>query len=286
MVRTENNKDFPVLGIQEFSKNRFKVRNQVLFNELHGERHIEEPHQHDFFIIILFDQAKGIHKIDFIDYTIGNKQVHLLFPGQVHTWNIEPRTIGYQLMIDRETFFQFHPQFRFSFAAYQKHPVIELGPESFQLIYYEFDAIKNELQSENPLPELMSSRAAVIASIVSKEAIRVFEDLKIFQVEPRILTFQQLINIHFKEERAISFYAEKLHISANYLNICCKKHLKVSATQLIQQRTILEAKRLLKSTALSVKEIAYKLGFTDHAYFSNFFKVHAGTTPTDFRGQL
>jgi AraC family transcriptional activator of pobA len=286
MVRTEKNKHFPILGLQEFSKNRLKVRNQVLFNELHGERHIEKPHQHDFFIIILFDQAKGIHNIDFIDYTIGNKQVHLLFPGQVHTWNIEPNTTGYQLMIDRDFFERFYPRFRFSFAAYQKHPIIELSPESFQLIHYEFDAIKNELESENPLHELMSSRAAVIASIVSKEAFKVFENPEIYQVEPRIVTFQQLINTHFKEEKRVSFYAEKLHISANYLNIRCKKHLKISATQLIQQRTILEAKRLLKSTALSVKEIAYELGFMDHAYFSNFFKVQAGTTPTDFRGQL
>lgn len=277
---------FPILSLQEFSDEQLKVNDQILFNELHGERHIETPHQHDFFIIILFDEAKGIHTIDFTDYKIGNKQAHLLFPGQVHKWNISEGTTGYQLMIDRNSFEHFSPNFRFSFAEYQKHPVIELSDDFFNLIHYEFDAIKNELASENSLFDLMNSRAAVIASIISKEAAKVFMNHDISQIEPRITQFQQLIDIHFKEEKLVSFYAEKLHISANYLNIRCQKYLKISARQLIQQRTVLEAKRLLKSTPLSIKQIAAELGFVDHAYFSNFFKSQTGNTPTHFREQL
>ncbi|MCH5685442.1 helix-turn-helix domain-containing protein [Niabella sp. W65] len=52
---------------------------------------------------------------------------------------------------------------------------------------------------------------------------------------------------------------------------------------MIQQRVLLEAKRLLQSTDLSIKEIAFELGFVDHAYFSNFFKSHTGATPTEFK---
>lgn len=286
MIPVNKNKNFPILSLQEFRKEQPKYKNQLLFNELHGERHIEKPHQHDFFIIILFDRAQGTHNIDFTSYEIGDSQVHLLFPGQVHTWNIEPDTTGYQLMIDRNFFERFSPGFRFSFAAYQKHPVIDLDPDSFKLIRYEFDAIKNELESESPLHELISSRAAVIASIISKVAAKIFTDQDILNRDARIASFQHLIDLHFKENKLVSFYADQLHISPNYLNICCKKHLKVSATQLIQQRTTLEAKRLLKSTSLSVKEIAFELGFVDHAYFTNFFKLQTGASPTKFRNQL
>lgn len=285
-MRSEKNNPFPILGIQEFSKEQLKDKDQLLFNELYGERHIHTPHQHDFFIIILFDQAKGTHTIDFTEYQIGNKQVHLLFPGQVHKWHIELGTTAYQLMIDSNFFEHFSPAFRFSFTAHQKHPVIELSSDAFNLIQYEFNAIKNELASGDSLYELMSLRAAVIASIVSKEAVKILPDCDIYPIEPRILKFQQLIDEFFKEEKRVSFYAEKLHISANYLNIRCQKYAKISATQLIQQRIILEAKRLLKSTTLSVKEIAFELGFVDHAYFSNFFKAQTGETPTHFRGQL
>lgn len=282
----KKNQHIPLLGLEEFRKDPVNTKEPLLFNELHGERHIHKPHQHDFFIVVLFDQAKGIHTIDFKEYKINNQQIHLLFPGQVHTWSIEPKTTGYQLMIDRHFFERFSSSFRFSFVEYHNHPVINLDADSFQLICYEFDAIKNELAAVDSLPELISSRTAVIASIISKSASKIFTDLNNYQVEPRIVKFQQLIDVSFKEEKLVSFYAAKLHISANYLNILCKKYLKISATQVIQQRTVLEAKRLLKTTAISVKEIAFELGFVDHAYFSNFFKTHTGTTPTDFRDLL
>jgi AraC family transcriptional activator of pobA len=106
----------------------------------------------------------------------------------------------------------------------------------------------------------------------------------VYQSNPRLARFSMLIERHFKEEKLVTFYASELNLSANYLNILCKRNLGVPATQLIQQRVLLEAKRLLQSTDLSIKEIAFELGFVDHAYFSNFFKSQTSVTPTEFRG--
>lgn len=186
-------------------------------------------------------------------------------------------------MTERSFFEQFAPYFRFSFTNYQNHPVIKLSDEAFSKLMYEFNAIKEELKSENSLVHLINSRTAVIAAIVSKEAEQIFTEFKVYQSNPRLAKFNMLIDEFYKEEKSVVFYAEKLHISANYLNILCKKHLKVSATQLIQQRIIIEAKRLLKSGDLSIKEISFDLGFTDHAYFSNFFKAQTNITPSEFR---
>lgn len=282
----KKNKHFPLLGLQEFVSEQLTLRHQLLFNELHGERHIDMPHHHDFFIMILFKRAAGIHNIDFVDYEIQNFQIHLLFPGQVHQWNIGRETTGYQLMINQNFFERFAANFRYSFIDYRNHPVLQLDQKSFELIHHEFLAIRDELQSRDRLDELLSARSAVIAAIISKLAGKVFVNQEHYQIEPRIERFQQLIEESFKDKKLVSFYASALNISANYLNILCKKHLKISATQLIQQRILLEAKRLLKSTTLSVKEIAFELGFVDHAYFSNFFKTQTGTTPTYFRLQL
>lgn len=273
----------PVIGIQEFRKGQLAGREKLLFNELHGERHIDKPHKHDFFIIVLFERAKGVHNIDFRDHQIGNRQIHVLFPGQVHKWDIEANTTGYQLMVHRIFFERFAPYFRFSFTNYMNHPVIPLTGSSFRLLKYEFDAIRDELEAGDSLHEIISARAAVIAAIVSKAAENIFTGFKIYQSNPRLAKFNRLIDQFFKEEKLVAFYASKLNISANYLNILCKKNLKISATQLIRQRVLLEAKRLLQSTDLSIKEIAFELGFADHAYFSNFFKSQAGITPTAFR---
>lgn len=285
MSVNDEKKYVPVIGIQEFRKGQTAGRKELLYNDLHGERHIDKPHKHDFFIIILFDHAKGIHNIDFQDYAIANRQVHVLFPDQVHRWDIEPNTTGYQLMIDRIFFERFAPYFRFSFTNYTNHPVIPLCDDSFKLLKYEFNAIKDELDADHSLQEVISARAAVIAAIVSKEAENIFTDVKVFQSHPRLAKFNLLIDQFFKEEKLVAFYASNLNISANYLNILCKKNLDVSATQLIQQRVLLEAKRLLQSTDLSIKEIAFELGFVDHAYFSNFFKSQTEITPTEFRNQ-
>lgn len=277
------NAGVPVIGIQEFRKGQLTGRDELLFNELHGERHIDKPHKHDFFIIMLFDKGEGVHTIDFRDYKLGDKQVHVLFPGQVHQWKIGHKTVGYQLMIDHVFFEHFVPYFRYAITNYINHPVIPLSDESFRLLKYEFDAIKDELNTGNSLKHVISARAAVIAAIVSKEAERLFVEFKVYQSNPRLVQFNVLIEQHFKEEKLVSFYASKLNITANYLNILCKKKFSASATQLIQRRVLLEAKRLLQSTDCSVKEIAYELGFVDHAYFSNFFKSQTGATPTEFR---
>ena len=285
MQNSENQDSVPIISIQSFRKGQLAGRDELLFNELHGERHIDKPHKHDFFVIILFDKASGTHNIDSKDYPIDDKEIHILFPGQMHKWQINDGTIGYQLMTERSFFEQFAPYFRFSFTNYQNHPVIKLSDEAFSKLMYEFNAIKEELKSENSLVHLINARAAVIAAIVSKEAEQVFTEFKVYQSNPRLAKFNMLIDEFYKEEKSVVFYAEKLHISANYLNILCKKHLKVSATQLIQQRIIIEAKRLLKSGDLSIKEIAFDLGFTDHAYFSNFFKAQTNITPSEFRNQ-
>ena len=285
MQNSENQDSVPIISIQSFRKGQLAGRDELLFNELHGERHIDKPHKHDFFVIILFDKASGTHNIDSKDYPIDDKEIHILFPGQMHKWQINDGTIGYQLMTERSFFEQFAPYFRFSFTNYQNHPVIKLSDEAFSKLMYEFNAIKEELKSENSLVHLINARAAVIAAIVSKEAEQVFTEFKVYQSNPRLAKFNMLIDEFYKEEKSVVFYAEKLHISANYLNILCKKHLKVSATQLIQQRIIIESKRLLKSGDLSIKEIAFDLGFTDHAYFSNFFKAQTNITPSEFRNQ-
>lgn len=284
MPKSKNQDSVPVVSIQGYRQEQVAGRQELLFNELHGKRRIDKPHKHDFFIIILFERAAGTHRIDSVEYPIGNQEIHVLFPGQIHEWDIKEGTRAYQLMIERVFFEQFAPFFRFSFTNYQNHPVIKLAQNTFDRLMYEFHAIKEELTSNNSLVHLINARAAVIAAIVSKEAEHIFTEFKVYQSNPRLAKFNMLIDEFYKEHKSVVYYAEQLHISANYLNILCKKHLKVSASELIQQRVFTEAKRLLQTEVLgSIKEIAFELGYVDHAYFSNFFKAQAGVTPTEFR---
>ncbi|MDH6250535.1 AraC family transcriptional activator of pobA [Chryseobacterium sp. H1D6B] len=273
---------FPVLGIHEFSENKSHGCH-LLFNELNGERSIDKPHKHDFFIINLFKRGKGTHTIDFVEYPVEDHQIHLVFPDQVHQWIIEKETIGYQLMITRGWFESFLPALRFSASYYQNHPVIEVSEKIFNSFLYEFESVKKELNEKNIFWELIQKRSELIGLLVSKTVEGAFKDFEIYHSNPIISKFLALIDHHFKSDRSVSFYADKLNISANYLNIVCKKNLNVSASSVIQNRILLESKRLLKVSEMSVKDIVYDLGFYDHASFSKFFKAQTGMTPSQFK---
>ena len=95
--------------------------------------------------------------------------------------------------------------------------------------------------------------------------------------------FLALIDRHFREQRPLGFYAERLGVSPTQLNRSCRDQSGVSALQMVQRRVLHEAQRDLVYSAISVKEIALSLGFTDAGYFSRFFARHLGHAPSNFR---
>ncbi|MBN1416187.1 MAG: helix-turn-helix domain-containing protein [Bacteroidales bacterium] len=95
--------------------------------------------------------------------------------------------------------------------------------------------------------------------------------------------FRKLINARYQELKTPGEYAQKLSISPNYLNAICKEIFNKTVSELIQERIILEAKRLLVNTGLNVSEISYKLGFKDNSYFGRYFKKAVGLPPERYR---
>ena len=94
---------------------------------------------------------------------------------------------------------------------------------------------------------------------------------------------RRLVEEHFRKERMISFYAEKLAITADRLNDHVKRVSGVTAGHLIRQRVLTEAKRALVFTGQPIHEVSYDLGFTDPSHFARFFRKQTGTTPQEFR---
>ena len=102
----------------------------------------------------------------------------------------------------------------------------------------------------------------------------------------RIRQYEDLIEAQFRTVRGISAYAQQMNLTPNHLNHICKKVLGKTASQLLNERIIIEAQRLLMHTAQSVKEIGYQLGFEDPSYFIRFFKKNTDQTPIAFQQLL
>jgi len=103
------------------------------------------------------------------------------------------------------------------------------------------------------------------------------EDIEFFR------HFSRLVEIHFREKHSVNDYAELLGVAAKTLS---KKFNRLRLSQpndVIKDRILLEAKRLLAYSPLSIKEVAYDLGYDDPAYFNRLFTAKAGCTPAVFR---
>lgn len=274
---------FPVLNMHEFSLHPSKEC-ELLFHELKGVNIISKPHKHDFFIIIYFEKGQGEHWIDFKKYQVSDRQVHLLFPNQVHQWELRDGTLGYQLMMSRKWFQKFWPSLKYSNVYYQNHPVFEVSNEIGEKLLYEFKTIKSELANLNYVFwELIQTRNRIIGLLVSQAIERSFEDVENFHSNNFVTSFLNLVEVNYKTERSVSFYANQLNISANYLNVICQKNLGTTASSIIKDRVLLEAKRLLKGSDMLLKDIIYDLNFYDHANFTKFFKTLTGMTPSQFK---
>jgi AraC family transcriptional activator of pobA len=101
--------------------------------------------------------------------------------------------------------------------------------------------------------------------------------------KPYLVSFTKLVEQHYKEHLSVEDYAHRIGVSATYLNNLCRRLAGHTALQLIHQRLLLEAKRNLIYTTMTVSLLSDTLGFTDPTYFSRFFRRLTGQSPNAFR---
>ena len=113
------------------------------------------------------------------------------------------------------------------------------------------------------------------------------EHLKMDLVEPlaksQVVQFIQLLNMHFKTESSLQFYADQMNITMKQLVIICKKGVGWSPKAIMQEKLLREAKRLLIFDIMSIKEVCYELGFTEPTNFVKFFQQHTGVSPKNYK---
>lgn len=139
---------------------------------------------------------------------------------------------------------------------------------------FRYTIVKNRLQ--NVLLEIYDKMQRMASKDLSSNESTT-RQTELFQ------RFAALVHENCTQEREVSFYADKLCISTRYLSTIVRCVAHTSAKEFIDRSVMLEIRMMLRSTDLSVQEIAYRLKFPDQSYLGRFFKKHAGESPTEYR---
>jgi AraC family transcriptional regulator, transcriptional activator of pobA len=252
----------------------------------------EIPHRHNFYELMLFTRGGGKHEIDFKEFTICGNSIHLVSPTQVH--KLRSTTARGSVVCFKEEFLSMPAgnSFLSSFQFYDFtlfSPVIEIESTVFNELEELVHKLNSNWESDSQVKHEILRSYLTILLLKLKDFVTengFFEKNIIASVNPKIQEFKKLISTHYLKHYGATQYADLLNISSNYLNALCKKETGRTAIALIHERILLEAKRLLYSTNLSVKEIAHLLHFDTDAYFVRFFKKNVGQTPLEYRNKL
>lgn len=282
---------YDICNIDERSQKDLLIERFGSYLEKHYQ-HLQKPHRHSFYHLVLFTKGKGSHNIDFVKFPVQPFQIYFMVPGQVHSWNFEGAVDGYIVHFNEELFSSFlqnsHYLERFHFFRGNAKDSVCLLPVSLQTnISALFEAMLKEI-SEGKEQNLDVIRLKLLELFIDVE--RNCSAKKGGNILPQKLlvlrNFQQLIDKHYRTLKLPREYAELLYITPNHLNALCQDLLGKTAGDLIRDRILLEAKRLLTNADMTVTEIAYDLNFQDNSYFNRFFKKNVGITPDEFRKNI
>jgi len=164
-----------------------------------------------------------------------------------------------------------------------KPPYVPLANHDLRKVEYLIDAIESELQEANEFQEeIITSQLKTLLLSASKVKLKQFGQVDLSILTPLVADFQNLLDQQYEREHNVQFYADALHITPKGLNKAVKKELGRTVSDLIKEKLVIEAKRELYLKDRSVKEIAFKLGFDDPAYFSRFFKKETTHSPKEY----
>ena len=298
-------KTFPVYDIRTFDDD--SARRGLLIGPLgaYVEKHYQQvhaAHRHSFYHLVLFTRGGGSHTIDFITYPVEPGQIYFMVPGQVHSWHFEGEVDGYIVHFNEDLFTRFLADGvyleRFHFFAGNSEDVVStLSGAALSAVVGLFESMLEAGRAPKTEGGQWSGGGAqqeMELDMIRIRLLELFITVERFDTQRKdgnappqklalVRAFKRFIDKRFRELKLPKEYAELLHVTPNHLNAVCHELLGKTAGELIRDRVVLEAKRLLVNADLSITQIAYELNFGDGSYFTKFFRKYAGGTPEEFR---
>lgn len=272
-----------------FNKHQF-INTTTIKERLSRKPHnLHLPHRTEFYVILLFTEGSGKHMVDFNHFEAKKGHLLLVSQSQVHAFNPNESYDG-RALIFTESFFCRSERDKAYFKnsllfndIYQPYFNTEQEYEELKSIFIK---IYDELQKpvDNFQGELLHNLLYRIFLISERQWAKTHLITTASVKNQQLITrFRQLVEQNYKVQREVNFYAKELSVSVRTLQKATELLLGKTPKQWINNRIILEIKRILAYGSLSIKEIAIKFNYEEPTNFAKFFKEKTGLTPSELR---
>ncbi len=255
--------------------------------------HLINPHRTTFYHIFLFKNCQPIHLVDFKPIQVKPNSILFIDRERVHQFDQLFSYEGEVLIFTDDFFCQNENDIKFLkgstlFNDLQDNCLLTFTKSIFQKLQNINQEIDEELQhfDSNSSPTILKNLLQNFLLLAEREKRKDnnFQNEKNIDFEYTTL-FKDLLEKNYKTKKNVGFYATQLAISERRLGQATNQFLGKLPKQMINERIILEAKRLLVYGNFSIKEIAYDLGFEEPTNFIKYFKKQTAQTPIEFREQ-
>jgi AraC family transcriptional activator of pobA len=250
-----------------------------------------QPHMHhDLFQFFLVTAGGGRTRVDGREHGLSPGSVLLLPPSTIHEFAFRDDTDGFvasAAATSLKRLFDSEPEARALLGAPAVLAMAAASPETVALEGLMQFAMR-EFAANLPAREFS---LAAYADLIASWFMRAMRGAKA-QGEPAkdpraglVRRFVERVEARFQHHDSLEDHARELGVSVPHLSRSCRELLGRSAARVIQDRLMIEARRDLVYTAMSISQISFRLGFSDPAYFSRFFAKRAGVSPSDYRAK-
>jgi AraC family transcriptional activator of pobA len=244
-------------------------------------------HRDDHYMFFVFKSGSGSLMIDFNDMYLSGPMLYYVLPTQAHNRIRNEKVDGWLLAVDT-ALIPAECRYVFESSLLLQQPY-SLNDSQLGQYCTLLTMIDEKYKEENTGPFYVTAIHALLQSFLATAAGH-YEghtgiNLKASRLTQLTGGFKNLLTTELRIIKSPAAYAARLNVSESYLNEALKKTTGLTVSYWIHQEVMMEAKRLLYYSGLTVKEIAHNLGYDDHSYFSRIFRKVTGVSAIAFREQ-
>lgn len=290
---TKSDNIIPIYSLDKFrSSNSPHKEFQVEVFDANRHFMVEYPHRHDFYEVLYLSAGSGYYIIDSNKFKIEPPCIFFMTPGQTHKLELSQDIDGYIFLFTPDFYLlnQSNKNKLLSFPFF--HSVTRQNPPLYltqtedntfikNLLIRGCNHVKNNTLSEEIIRSLLDLILLTCNELYPKE----YKVLPNNKGHITVKKFMLLIEENYQLNLKVSDYANMLAITANHFSQLVKQITGKTTHEILQEKNILEIKRLLLYTNLTVTEIATHMNFTDQSYLTKYFKKYTGLTPLQYRNE-